>query len=291
MEKILIPYRNISIKDDGSYTVGETSGGGAYAYWGRWIGITMLQSYVDFCDILEDKFSALETVPESDSAAAVEEIDAIIKNAQSAGVDAATIPGYDVYIQKGADLPRVIGCNVSSDLENCTIDINFGTDVNISENELKLYNSADEEVEFTFNYADNTASVVFKNDMNYDEKYRLEIADSVSAGSNILGKAIEYNLTIPAPVEVESFSAVPGTDNVTVNLTFKNNMASANDVLVIVVAYDEDGRATDSYAVSGNLSKDGRISITNKVLSGDKVKVLCWDNLTGLNTIHKFDVE
>lgn len=291
---ISIPYRNVTINGDGSLTINPTSGGTAYAYWGRWLGITMLQRATDFEDKISSEFAKLENISENEMKSAVTELDKLVTNAEIMGMDVTEIDGYSIYERKGSEYVRIKEYSHKCDLTSATLNIIFAANVEISKNDVKLTDSDGNAVEFDFESNGNTAKITYENNLDAEKEYILKLSGNIAAenGGNLLGSAIEYKFTTPECAGFESFTSTEKSGKLQVSFEFKNNHLAKTDALIIVCVMNKNGEIHDSFAAKGkDMLAGNKITVTNKELSicdGYAIKVFCWDNIGGLNTICKY---
>lgn len=290
---ISIPYRN-AIITNGELTCGPVSGGTAYVYWGRWLGMTMLQSYAEFEKVMSDKFNALKDVSDDSLNEKISELDSNISNAESMGIDVSEIDGYEIYLEKGKTLPRIKSFDTASDLESCTAEVEFACDVKITKADITLIDKNGKNTEFDFSYGNNTAKVIFKNDFDYTAEYTLKILGTVSAvaGGKMLGNSAEYKFSIPQAAGFTRFDVEDRDGVAYVSFEFENTQLDETDALIIVCVLDENGSVYDSFAAKKEGIKKGETlkvdSHALNALENYSIKVFCWDNLTRMNTIYRY---
>lgn len=291
---ISIPYRNVTINSDGTMTINPTSGGTAYAYWGRWLGITMLQNAGLFEDRISQSFTSLSGVAENKLRDAVDEVDKLVVNAEVNGMDVSQIDGYKTYEASVSQFVKIRKYVETSTLKTATVKVVFAAEVNAEADNVKLKNGDGDDVEFDFSCKGKEITVTFANDLDTKKEYTLTLSGNITAknGGGYLGDNVDYKFNIPDCAGFESFEITPEGENARVSFVFENKQLQQTDALIVVLVLDEAGAIYDSFAAKKEkLAVGDKLTVTGKEiqLCGNyTVKVLCWDNLNGLNTICKY---
>lgn len=288
---ISIPFRNVTITD-GKLTINPPSGGLAYGYWVRWFGITMLQSTKDYKAIISEKFKELASktdISEKD----LTEADELVKNAENNGIDVSEIDGYDIYMEKGASVARVLRYEKSADLKYAAVKVHFGSDVNISKENVSLVDPENNAVDFELTYENRVAEIKFKNSFDYSGEYTLKLKKEISANGNSMSADKDYGFSIPKVLAFSDFSVTDMGENVNVSFTLNNYDIDTTDAMVSICVADAKGRLCDSAIVKARDIKKGETlsceDLSLKMPEGAKLKVFVLDNMEKMNTVYKYE--